>query len=206
MRLEGFEPPSNGLEGRRSSAELQAPAERVARTTGARHLLAPRKLPSCVYLRGAGGRGSGAAIYRRSHPCPANSRRRFSISTGRSSTRISPRPRLVSRLSRARHHASPVAAAPPCRNGRRQVRGGSGGERRRGANRREAAKPLRDAARPRRLSSSTLSFNLRGGRSSIGRAPGCGPGGCGFESHRSPLSSSVLTFGNPLADSLTRAP
>jgi hypothetical protein len=29
MRLEGFEPPTNGLEGRRSSAELQAPARRV---------------------------------------------------------------------------------------------------------------------------------------------------------------------------------
>ena len=25
MRLEGFEPPTNGLEGRRSSTELQAP-------------------------------------------------------------------------------------------------------------------------------------------------------------------------------------
>src|SRR6185436_10856894 len=30
MRLEGFEPPTNGLEGRRSSSELQAPAHRVA--------------------------------------------------------------------------------------------------------------------------------------------------------------------------------
>ena len=28
MRLEGFEPPTRGLEGRRSSAELQAPAEK----------------------------------------------------------------------------------------------------------------------------------------------------------------------------------
>src|ERR1700759_1101709 len=28
-----------------------------------------------------------------------------------------------------------------------------------------------------------------GGRSSVGRAPGCGPGGRGFESHRSPLSA-----------------
>ena len=31
MRLEGFEPPTNGLEGRRSSPELQAPERRVAR-------------------------------------------------------------------------------------------------------------------------------------------------------------------------------
>src|SRR5215217_473616 len=31
VRLEGFEPPTNGLEGRRSSAELQAPGERVQR-------------------------------------------------------------------------------------------------------------------------------------------------------------------------------
>ena len=31
MRLEGFEPPTNGLEGRRSSSELQAPERRVAR-------------------------------------------------------------------------------------------------------------------------------------------------------------------------------
>ena len=31
MRLEGFEPPTNGLEGRRSSSELQAPGRRVAR-------------------------------------------------------------------------------------------------------------------------------------------------------------------------------
>jgi SAM-dependent methyltransferase len=31
MRLEGFEPPTRGLEGRRSSAELQAPEHRVAR-------------------------------------------------------------------------------------------------------------------------------------------------------------------------------
>ena len=31
MRLEGFEPPTNGLEGRRSSSELQAPEGRVAR-------------------------------------------------------------------------------------------------------------------------------------------------------------------------------
>jgi hypothetical protein len=31
MRLEGFEPPTNGLEGRRSSSELQAPDRRVAR-------------------------------------------------------------------------------------------------------------------------------------------------------------------------------
>src|SRR5262245_29293392 len=29
MRLEGFEPPTRGLEGRRSSSELQAPAGRV---------------------------------------------------------------------------------------------------------------------------------------------------------------------------------
>ena len=29
-------------------------------------------------------------------------------------------------------------------------------------------------------------FFLWCGRSSIGRAPGCGPGGCGFKSHRSP--------------------
>jgi hypothetical protein len=31
VRLEGFEPPTNGLEGRRSSSELQAPDRRVAR-------------------------------------------------------------------------------------------------------------------------------------------------------------------------------
>jgi hypothetical protein len=31
MRLEGFEPPTNGLEGRRSSSELQALERRVAR-------------------------------------------------------------------------------------------------------------------------------------------------------------------------------
>jgi hypothetical protein len=31
VRLEGFEPPTNGLEGRRSSSELQAPERRVAR-------------------------------------------------------------------------------------------------------------------------------------------------------------------------------
>ncbi len=31
MRLEGFEPPTRGLEGRRSSAELQAPGTRVSR-------------------------------------------------------------------------------------------------------------------------------------------------------------------------------
>ncbi len=30
VRLEGFEPPTNGLEGRRSSSELQAPERRVA--------------------------------------------------------------------------------------------------------------------------------------------------------------------------------
>src|SRR5919197_5861799 len=30
MRLEGFEPPTSGLEGRRSSAELQAPVRRVS--------------------------------------------------------------------------------------------------------------------------------------------------------------------------------
>jgi hypothetical protein len=30
MRLEGFEPPTNGLEGRRSSSELQAPGYRLA--------------------------------------------------------------------------------------------------------------------------------------------------------------------------------
>ena len=33
-----------------------------------------------------------------------------------------------------------------------------------------------------------LDSTSRGGRSSAGRAPGCGPGGRGFESHRSPLS------------------
>jgi hypothetical protein len=33
MRLEGFEPPTNGLEGRRSSSELQARERRVARRT-----------------------------------------------------------------------------------------------------------------------------------------------------------------------------
>ncbi len=38
-------------------------------------------------------------------------------------------------------------------------------------------------------SGTRLDCRLRGGRSSIGRAPGCGPGGCGFESHRSPLGS-----------------
>src|SRR5918999_515989 len=30
MRLGGFEPPTNGLEGRRSSTELQAPEDRLA--------------------------------------------------------------------------------------------------------------------------------------------------------------------------------
>ena len=34
MRLEGFEPPTRGLEGRRSSSELQAPAARVAPALG----------------------------------------------------------------------------------------------------------------------------------------------------------------------------
>src|SRR3954449_912163 len=34
MRLEGFEPPTNGLEGRRSSPELQAPTYRVALDSG----------------------------------------------------------------------------------------------------------------------------------------------------------------------------
>ena len=32
-----------------------------------------------------------------------------------------------------------------------------------------------------------LDWAARGGRSSVGRAPGCGPGGRGFESHRSPM-------------------
>jgi hypothetical protein len=31
VRLEGLEPPTNGLEGRRSASELQAPGYRVAR-------------------------------------------------------------------------------------------------------------------------------------------------------------------------------
>jgi hypothetical protein len=35
-----------------------------------------------------------------------------------------------------------------------------------------------------------LDSGLHGGRSSAGRAPGCGPGGRGFESHRSPLAKS----------------
>ena len=30
---------------------------------------------------------------------------------------------------------------------------------------------------------------IYGGRSSIGRASGCGPEGCGFEAHRSPHGS-----------------
>ena len=34
MRLEGFEPPTRGLEGRRSSSELQAPDYRVAPERG----------------------------------------------------------------------------------------------------------------------------------------------------------------------------
>ena len=36
MRLEGFEPPTNGLEGRRSSTELQAPVEKGTRGSGRR--------------------------------------------------------------------------------------------------------------------------------------------------------------------------
>ena len=39
----------------------------------------------------------------------------------------------------------------------------------------------------------------RGGRSSAGRAPGCGPGGRGFESPRSPLANPLT----PVRDSLT---
>jgi hypothetical protein len=41
MRLEGFEPPTNGLEGRRSSSELQALDRRVARGAGLLHELGP---------------------------------------------------------------------------------------------------------------------------------------------------------------------
>jgi hypothetical protein len=37
VRLEGFEPPTNGLEGRRSSSELQAPERRVARRQALLH-------------------------------------------------------------------------------------------------------------------------------------------------------------------------
>jgi hypothetical protein len=37
------------------------------------------------------------------------------------------------------------------------------------------------------LESSTLSLPVYVGCSSVGRAPGCGPGGHGFESHQSPL-------------------
>ena len=33
-----------------------------------------------------------------------------------------------------------------------------------------------------------LLSKIYGGRSSVGRAPGCGPGGRGFESHRPPHS------------------
>jgi hypothetical protein len=49
------------------------------------------------------------------------------------------------------------------------------------------------ALRPARWSSSAVAAmvdsTFRGGRSSVGRAPGCGPGGRGFESHRSPTES-----------------
>src|SRR5580765_5334203 len=38
----------------------------------------------------------------------------------------------------------------------------------------------------------TLSCSRRGGGSSVGRAPGCGPGGRGFESRRPPLAPSFV--------------
>ena len=47
VRLEGFEPPTNGLEGRRSSSELQAPGRRVA--------LRPVLLDEFRLRRGIGG-------------------------------------------------------------------------------------------------------------------------------------------------------
>ena len=43
---------------------------------------------------------------------------------------------------------------------------------------------------PGRQTAARIPAWTRGGRSSVGRAPGCGPGGRGFEPHRSPLKRS----------------
>src|SRR3954452_14010164 len=59
------------------------------------------------------------------------------------------------------------------------------------------------AAAPRnRALQDRLDCSGLGGRSSVGRAPGCGPGGRGFESPRSPLGSpefaGLSSFRGPL--------
>ena len=46
----------------------------------------------------------------------------------------------------------------------------------------------------------------RGGRSSVGRAPGCGPGGRGFESRRSPSTKPPLARGFRLDGSGAQTP
>ena len=70
--------------------------------------------------------------------------------------------------------------------GRRDDQSGAEGKQEPGARFREArcAHPFTVADALRRQARLGLK---RGGRSSVGRAPGCGPGGRGFESRRSPL-------------------
>ena len=50
----------------------------------------------------------------------------------------------------------------------------------------------------------TLDWKRRGGRSSVGRAPGCGPGGRRFESGRSPLTKPLLARGFRLSGTAAR--
>ena len=104
-------------------------------------------------------RGRAARLGRRSAACRSG---RTRIGTGRSAS-----------SARARRASCPGGG----RGGRRGAAVGA----RRGT---RAGHPL---AVPRRRPAARFGPSRLGGRSSVGRAPGCGPGGRGFESRRSPL-------------------
>ena len=79
--------------------------------------------------------------------------------------------------------------SPPHRAHARQ---GRAALRRRRRHRRSTAAP--SPARADRSAARRYARVRPGGRSSVGRAPGCGPGGRGFESRRSPSSSLQMTI------------
>ena len=65
--------------------------------------------------------------------------------------------------------------------------------------------PLR-SARVHRTVRTVLDSGPHGGRSSAGRAPGCGPGGRGFESPRSPFAEALLGLRRVSASGIGSSP
>ena len=134
----------------------------------------------------------------------AAGRRRVSPSARRASaSRFAERAVAIAAAGASDRAANAGSAGRPRPGALRLRRRRGGGGRGRDAAR---ARPTAGSGRRRRAASScarherafrTLNSrsSSRGGRSSVGRAPGCGPGGRGFESPRSPSGKSLLRRG-----------